>query len=522
MFARLAAIMERRAGYRNHLGAWHNGAGMIADGGLMTGIAAFWRRLAPIAGLVLLAACSRGASNAEPPRVETPISIAAAASSIAIPVTARLGDLETLLNARVPASFTTTEAQRAACAEPGVVRRIGCQFSGTVNRGPITVTAVDTNVIKLSMALDGAVDARELSRFVGARPVTARAAVEALVRLDVAGDWQPRAGVSIAYRWVDPPGFDAFGRRISLAAAADPLVARLIAQLEAAVPECLEKLQPRARLVGLWAQGFTVLPLNPAAPPVWLRVTPQALHFANYAINDGTLTLAVGATARTETFVGTRPAAPPPVPLPPPAPMPPAGLGRFRLHVPVIADYAGLETIVETALQAVETPPMQLRGLGTVEAQFGDVTIHETTGGRLAIGLAMSAGTQRQWLRPRGTVWLTAKVFNAPGSQALQISDVTITGSPDSASFRLLLAVARSRLVRDQIGRALSRDFAAEYARALAAARANFGSRRVGDFMLSGTIDQVTNGSLTPMAMGLYLPIDAEGTALLRLDPETR
>jgi hypothetical protein len=263
-----------------------------------------------------------------------------------------------------------------------------------------------------------------------------------------------------------------------------------------------------------------VVPVNADAPPAWLRITPQKLHFANYAINDGTLTLGIGATALTETFVGARPAVPPATPLPPPAPVPPSGLGRFRVHVPVIADYAGLEALVEAALKQVETPAMQVRGVGAVDASFGKVSIHETAGGRLAIGLTMSAATPRQWLRPRGTVWLTARVFNAPGSQQLEISDVTITGSPDSASFRLLLSVAQSRLVRDQIGRALSRDFSAEYARALAAARGALANRRVGEFVLEATIDTVKNGSLQAVGAGLYLPVDAEGTAMMRLEPK--
>ncbi|KAB7648537.1 DUF4403 family protein [Polymorphobacter fuscus] len=473
------------------------------------------RRLAPFVLLVLLAACSRNVANPEPARVTTPLLVPAQASTIAIPVTARIAELERLLNDRVPARITSTDAQQAACAGAGVAARIGCQFTGSVDRGPIRVTGIDGNVLLLSVPVSGTV----VTRLTGSTPVAAAAEVEARVALDIVGDWQPVADVAVTYRWTRAPDIDVLGRRISVAAAADPLLAGLIARLEAAVPECLEKLQPRARLAAAWRQGFTVVPVNPAAPQVWLRVTPQQLHFANYAIADGALTLGLGATALTETFVGTQPAAPAATPLPPPAAIPADGLSAFRAHVPVVADYTGLEAIVAAALKNVESPPLAVRGLGDVQPEFGAVRIHATDGGRLAIGLTMTASTRRQWIRPRGTVWITLKPYNRPGSQVLEIRDVAITGSPDSASFRILLAVARSRVVRDQLARALSQDLTASYQAALGNAGTALADRRLGDFRLSVGIDAVTNGTLVAAGQGLYLPVDARGTATLRFDP---
>jgi hypothetical protein len=135
--------------------------------------------------------------------------------------------------------------------------------------------------------------------------------------------------------------------------------------------------------------------------------------------------------------------------------------------------------------------------------------------------MEIAAGTPRQWLKPRGTVWMTVKPVLAPGSQQLDITDVTITGSPDNASFRMLLSIARSRLVRDQIARALSRDFSAERTRALAAAEAALANRRVGEFVLTATIDSFDNGALQVMGQGIALPVTAAGSAALRLDPAT-
>jgi hypothetical protein len=491
----------------------------------MRAMTARWRAIPAIFALLLVASCNRAGSNAAPERVATPFSLPAEASMIAVPVTARVADLERLLNARVPMSFDSSAAQQTACADTGgkasALSRIGCQFSGRVTRGPIAVSAVDANVIKLTMVLDGAIAARELARFVGEVPVNASAEIEALVRLDMVDNWQPQAKVGIGYRWVRAPGVAVFGQRISLASAADPLVARLIAELEAAVPESLERLQPRERLAALWTQGFAVLPLNPGTPPVWLRLAPEQLYFDNYTITGDVLTLAIGARAVAQSFVGTEPKPLPATPLPPQAPVPPGTLAQFRLQVPIVADYAGLEQLVASELKTLEAGPMQVRGLGAVTASFGKVHIHETTGGRVAIGLDMAAGTPRQWLKPRGTVWMTVRPVLLPGTQQLDIGDVAITGNPDNASFRMLLSVARSRLVRDQIARALSRDFAAERDRALASAREALANRRVGEFRLTATIDAVDNGGLVVMGQGLALPVTAQGTARLSLDPVT-
>lgn len=477
------------------------------------------------AGLALLLAIgsNRRGSNPEPPRLTVGTVIPVQSSVIAVPITARVVDLERLLDDRIPRTFTSTDVQQATCAGTGlagrIAGRIGCQFTGTVTRGPITVTGGAGDTLRLSIPVSGMVNATEMARFVGKAPVSAAAVIEAKVRIGVVGDWRPDVQVTIGYRWLSAPGFDVLGRRISAAAVADPIIAGLISRLEAAVPECIEQLQPRERLAAAWGQAFTVVPVHASAPAVWLRITPQALHFANYRVADGVLTLGVGLTARTETFVGTQPARPVATPLPAPAPIPTGGLAVFRAHVPVFADYAGLERLVAAAVKRVETPPMTLRGIGPVAAQFDAVQIHATEGGRLAIGLTLSAATPREWLRPTGTVWLTARPWNAPGSQRLEVRDVRVTGSPDTHSFRLLLAIAQSRRVRDQIDRALTQNFTRQYSAALADTNAALAEKRLGDFVLSLSIDSVTNGALVAGAEGLYLPVEAIGAARLRLDP---
>ena len=159
-----------------------------------------------------------------------------------------------------------------------------------------------------------------------------------------------------------------------------------------------------------------------------MRITPQKLYFRRYEISSQAITLQLGAAAKIETFVEERPANPAVIPMPPPSLRQIAPDIGFRFHVPVIADYSQIEPVLARALHGLEGRPLVLPGVGAVSASFDKVTLYPTTKGRLAIGLAMRVDTPGPF-DPRGTVWLTGQPFNAPGSQVVQVRDLTITGS---------------------------------------------------------------------------------------------
>jgi hypothetical protein len=125
-------------------------------------------------------------------------------------------------------------------------------------------------------------------------------------------------------------------------------------------------------------------------------------------------------------------------------------------------------------------------------------------------------------IKPRGTVWVTGQPYNEPGSQRIMVRDLQIAGSPDSTSFAVLLAVAQSEGVRGEITNALSQDFARDYNKILAKAGDAIAQKRLGDFLLTATISDVKNGVIYPAGQGLYMPVDATGTAALRFAPRPK
>lgn len=466
-----------------------------------------------------LAGCGRDTSNPEPPRVTVPIEIPVETSAIAVPISAQLSDLQRLAEREVPKSLVTIDEARPDCASVKVIRQIkvSCRLNGSVTRGPITVGGRG-NVLTITMPVAATVTASNVAKVLR-ETATAAAIVTANVRLDSIGNWEPVAKAEISYVWTKPPGVNFLGKRLTFADKADPVLAKLIAQLEASLPRQIAKLQPRNKLADAWSKGFTSISINAKNPPVWMRVTPQNMQFRGYEIADGQLTLNLGLTARIETFVGPRPEDPVPTPLPPPsvsAIAPPAG---FRFHLPVVADYAELEPVLEKALGKLAKKPMALPGIGTVNPEFGDVTMHATTGSRLAIGIEMRVATPGKRIDARGTVWVTGQPYNEPGSKLVLVRDLRIEGQPKSPSFALLLAVARSPAVSTALGDALSQNFTKDFDKLMVKAGAAIAEKRLGGFVLSARIDDVTNGVLYPAGQGLYMPVDAQGIASLRFDP---
>jgi hypothetical protein len=466
-----------------------------------------------------LAACGREMSNPAPPRVSAAIAIPVESSSIAVPISAQLADLQRVAERAVPRTLASIDEARPDCASVKVIKRIkiSCRLIGSVTRGPIRVGG-SGNVLTITMPVSATVTARDVARVLN-ETATAAAIVTARVRLESINDWQPVVKSDIGYVWTKEPGVDFLGRRLTFTGRADPVLTKLLAKIEATLPAEIAKLHPRQRLEGAWAKGFTAISINAANPPVWMRVTPQQMQFRGYDVGRGRLTLNLGLQADVETFVGARPDDPAVTPLPPPAVSAIAPDSGFHFHAPVVADYAELEPVIEKALNKLEKKPLAVPVVGTVEPEFGKVTMYATTGSRLAIGLKLRVATPSQRLDARGTVWATGQPYNEPGSKLVRVRDLRIEGEPKSPSFAVLLAVARAPAVTAALGEALSQNFTNDFDKLMVKAGDAIADKRLGAFVLSARIDNVKNGVVYPAGQGLFMPVDATGTAALRYAP---
>lgn len=463
-----------------------------------------------------------------PPRADDRFAVPPQTSEIAVPVSAPLGELARALEQAVPRTLWTIEKPGETCLASKKVKllfarvktpTIRCRIVGQVTRGPLRLSGAG-RTITVAMPLHAAVSAQDIGGVIKRETATADARVRALVRLDLAPDWSPRGTVSIAYDWTNEPHIEILGRRIEFTSKADAKLAGVVAQFERTLPRELAKLSVRQHVAAAWASAFTSLQLNRANPPVWMRVTPQALSYGGYRIAGERLTLRLGMTARTETFVGPRPPDPAPTPLPRARRVEsPDGLIRFT--IPVIADYRELEPVLMRALTKRSARPFAVPGIGPVNARFGSVTMYGTTGGRIAAGVTFSAARPGGAVS-HGTVWLTARPVNAANSRVVRFTDLSVAGVTDSTGTSLLLRLANAPVLADTVAGALTQNFAKDYDKLMAKIGRALAEKPVGPFLLRARVDDVRTDPLRAAGQGLYLSVTGKGTAELTLRPGAR
>ena len=474
------------------------------------------RRGLPFLLVPALAGCHHKTEVVAPPRVDTPADLPAESSTVVVPVSAPLAELQAAIGRELPRRLWSIDKHLDRCAKVAILGEIGCQVVGDVTRGPIRLSGRGDRLL-ITMPIHAEIAARKVAG-IASKTATGDAIVHAVARLSIAGDWRPTAKVSIDYDWTRPPGIDLLGQRIEFADKADERLKPVVARLERTLPRQLATLKLRDRLDRVWRQAFTVISLNRENPPAWMRVTPRRLGFGGYRIDGRRLELTLAAEALTETFVGPRPADPHATPLPPPSPIPPER--GLRFFVPVLADYHQLEPVVQRVLRKRAAKGIVLTGVGPVEAKFGSVTVYATANGRLAVGVdAEAKAPDHPSLSTKGRIWLTALPFNAANSQLVQARDVQVVADTDNDLTDLLIRLFSDGDIRDTIAQGLRHDFAPDYEKVLAKTRAAIGGRREGDFLLSADVERVDTGQLKVTGSGLFLPVRAQGKATIAYKP---
>ena len=484
-------------------------------------------RAAPLLVLAALAGCTKGGETGPPPRATDAIAIPPQDSVIAVPVTANLAGLAAALEREVPRTLFQIDKPDQVCVASKKVKvafvkvktpTLKCDIVGAVTRGKLRFVGRGQDIL-VTFPVHAVVHARDIGGVLKQETATADAAASARLHLTLDSNWNPRGKVDLKYSWTDAPHIDFLGQRIELTRQADRELQKVVARLERRLPAELGKLKLRAQIEKLWAKAFTALELNHANPPVWMRITPQQLQYGGYSLSGTRLSLKLGMKARTETFVGDRPADPPAIALPPMAKLDEKP-GRLAFFIPVIADYKQLEPVVAAALLKRQARPFPLPGIGPVMAKFGAVEIYGTTGGKIAAGVTFTATAQdRKFGSASGRIWLTGVPVNQPGSRKVTFADVGVRGDTDRRGADLLLKLAGSPAFSQTIAGALAQNFDEDYGELMDKITRAIADKREGDLLIRAKLDDVTTGKLRAAGQGLYLPVWGKGTATISLPP---
>jgi len=483
---------------------------------------------------LLAASCNSQSENPAPPRLTTVPEFAKQSSTLLVPVTLSLDQLQRALEAKTPKRLWSIDRQNDACVTGKKVKAFGerikvtpdisCRIVGQVTRGAIGLSGRGEQ-LTITMPVHATISARDVGGILKGETATGAAVVRANVRFGLPADWHPTAKVDISYDWTNPPGIDFVGQRIRFADRADRELVGVIAGLERDLQAEVARAQVRPIIADAWKEAFTVVELNRARPPAWMRITPVGLAYAGHHVEGRNLQLKIAAEVFAETFVGAD-APDPQTPTPLPAQIPVPKVSGLLFHIPVVADYRELEPVLLRALRKLNDKGIRIEDMGHVNADFKKVTVFATEGGRLAVGVDAAVepvgkrvGTR--WGKANGRVWLTGVPMTEPNSEIVGFRDVKIFGGTDRVATNLLLALANSDAVRQEITSSLTQDFTKDYRKVLAAAQKAIGDRQVGNFRMTVAIDSVDHDPIQVTGAGLFMPISVKGTGRIAHSPVT-
>lgn len=482
--------------------------------------------------LALILGSCRGSQDTEaPPRATSVPQFEPRNSTLVVPIDLSLDDLQAALERKAPRQLWSIDRRNQKCISGQRVRAFGrnvkvtpdidCRIVGEVTRGTIALSGSGER-LRIALPIRATIAARDVGGILKGETATASGVVHADVSFTLDPNWNARAKVDISYDWREPPGIDFLGQRIEFARKADAALVRVIDGLERDLQEEVARARIRPALDDAWREGFSVIELSKRNPPAWLRITPSGMGLAGYNVNGRTITLTVGLLAQTETFVGDRPEKPTPTALPPQIAVPEAtGLSFF---MPVFADFAELEPPLLKALRKAADRGISIDGVGRIDAKFDKVTIYATDNNRLAIGIdaevePIGQRTGVSFGRSRGTVWLTGVPISQANSRVIRVTDLQIHGNTDGMATNLLLRLASTDAVRQQLAGAVNEDFSKDYDKVLGKAERAIADKQVGRFRLAATIDSVTHEAVQVTGAGLFMPAVVTGRGQISIGP---
>lgn len=468
-----------------------------------------------------LTACDRKTEIEAPPRATDETPSPTQKSLIAVPINASAASLKTALERAVPKTLWTIDKRERACVQPQRVKVLGrkvkvtppiaCTIVGQVTRGPLQLRGEGDEIV-VDMPLRATIAARDVGGVLKGETAAGAAMAHARVRIELTPDWRTQGKARITYGWTKEPGIDFLGKRITFTDEADAKLKPVVRDVEREVNREIAKIDIRGQAADIWRQSFTALELNHENPPVWMRVTPQRILYGGYRIDGQRINLNLGLEAITETFVSGRPDDPAPTPLPRlvrEAPKP-----HLDVRVPVIADYAQLQPVVDRALARRSARPFVLPKVGPMMVKFGKSTIYGAEGGRIAVGVDVDAKLEiRSGAPTRGRIWMTAIPVNKPGSAEVHFTDLVINGDTDGVGGDLLILLGRSEGFAPLIAEALTQNFTRDLGELQDKIKRAVNQRREGAFVIRTRIDSFRIGEIKAYGNGLYLPVRMGGGA---------
>ncbi len=480
--------------------------------------------LTGITSITLISACSKNSNNA-PEMATDKAPVPTQKSLIAVPITASTTSLQQALDRALPHTLWTINRKEDKCIEPQKVKLFGkavkvtpaisCTIIGQVTRGTIRLRGEGGDIVA-DVPINAQISARDVGGILKGETATGSAMVHARIRFDIDENWQARGTARLSYGWTTPPGIDFLGQRITFTDEADAKLKPVLADVERTVAQEIAKLDIKSQAAAIWRQSFTSLELNHEKPPVWLRLTPQRILYGGYHIDGGKSRLNFAIEAITGAYISARPADPQPSPLPPleKAKIDP----QLDVHIPVLAQYQHLSPVILRALIKRSARPIDIPGIGPVNAQFEKLISYGAPDGKIAVGITLKA-TPQGGETTSGKIWVTATPVNDVGSPTVRFTNLSVTGSTDGMGGNLLIQLGNSPGFAALIADALTQNFTKDISELQQKIRSAVNLRREGDFVVRAGVEEFEIGQIHAYGNGVYLPVRMIGHAAVDYRP---
>lgn len=471
-----------------------------------------------ITSLTLLSACSK--SGDKPPERATDKAPAPTQKSlISVPITANTASLQQALDRALPRTLWTINRQVEQCVAPQQVKVFGkavkvtpaisCTIIGDVTRGAIRLRGEGKDIVA-DVPITAQISARDVGGVLKGKTATGSAMVHARIRFDISENWQPRGTASLNYGWTTPPGIDFLGQRITFADQADAKLQPLLKDVERELSQEIAKLDIKSQAADIWRQSFTSLELNRENPPVWLRLTPQRILYGGYTIHGAQSRLNFAMEAITGAYISARPQDPTPTPLPN---LVKASIDpQLDVNIPVLAQYQHLSPVILRALIKRSARPIDIPGIGPVNAKFEKLISYGAPDGKIAVGITLKA-TPQDGETTSGQIWVTATPVNAIGSPEVRFTNLSVSGNTSDMGGDLLIQLGNSPGFAQLIASALTQNFTKDLSDLQQKIRTAVNLRREGDFVIRADVKQFEIGQIRAYGNGVYLPVRMVGKA---------
>jgi hypothetical protein len=322
------------------------------------------------------------------------------------------------------------------------------------------------------------------------------------ITADIAPDWKPRVSVKSSLDWTRKPRIKLLLFRVRVSGLVGRALRKKLAEMDADLKARIESaltLEPRAQA---WWQGLYEPRQLSDNPPVWLAVQPQALYFEPLGGDGENLRLMLGVRARLTTVVAAQPPAQPPAGLPPLQRATQDDHG-FALHLPVLADYRGLEAELRRELAGRR-----------IELDRGAITPTDfrlyTSGRSLVVGVDFQGDAPGFWFDTRGTVYFTGEPRFDPQTRILSIERFAFTRRLNNPLLSTATWVLQDSL-RAQMQQRLTWDLG-ERLREGAGKLSEQLNQPLGDeLQLSGAVEHLNLTGIECRAEGIHIGLEARG-----------